>query len=76
MAVIESKLIFFIHVIFHYLHLTNDVIQRDNLLVHWRLILKAIKPFLLSKNPNTCLWILEFLNLCAKKYSPKEILSY
>ena len=22
------------------------------------------------------MWILEFLNLCAKKYSPKEILSF
>lgn len=76
MAVLEAKLIFFIHVIFHYLHLTNEVIQRDNLLVHWKLILKVIKPFLLSKNPNTCMWILEFLNLCAKKYSPKEILSF
>jgi hypothetical protein len=56
-------------------HLNESNIQHDNLRTLWGLILKVIKPFYPSKNPNTNLWILEFLALCSKKYSPKEILS-
>lgn len=60
---------------FHYVHLTEANIQHDNLRTLWGLILRVIKPFQASKNPNTNLWVLEFLALCSKKYSPKEILS-
>lgn len=70
-AVLESKLIYFLHVYFHYVHLTDSNIQHDNLRVLWGLILRVIKPFYPSKNPSTNLWILEFLALCSKKYSPK-----
>jgi hypothetical protein len=36
--------------------------------------MKVIKFFSKSKGPITAIWILEIINLCSKKYSPKELL--
>jgi hypothetical protein len=38
------------------------------------LILKVLKPFQKSKTPLSAIWIIEIINLCAIKYSPKELL--
>ena len=40
----------------------------------WSLIMKALAPFQQSQTPLAAVWTLEILNLCAKKYSPKELI--
>jgi hypothetical protein len=40
----------------------------------WSLIIKVLRPFQKSKTPLASIWIIEIINLCAKKYSPKELL--
>lgn len=36
--------------------------------------MKALHPFQQARTPLAAIWTLEILNLCAKKYSPKELL--
>lgn len=43
----------------------------SKLLEIWSLIMKILKPFEKSKSPIVAIWILEIVNLGAKKYSPK-----
>ena len=74
-AQLESKLLYFLYVYFTHSHIGEDSLQKENLLEIWSLIMKAVKPFLSSKVPSTALWILDFVNMCARKYSPKELLT-
>lgn len=46
----------------------------EKLLEIWSLIMKILKPFEKSRSPLVAIWILEIVSLCAKKYSPKELL--
>lgn len=54
-----------------YLHIEEKNLTKEALIDIWSVILKSIKPFLASKNPSTAIWILDIINMCATKYSPK-----
>jgi hypothetical protein len=67
--------LFFIYVFIAYSFVDSNRLKRDNLFTLWSSLLKVLKAFSLSKNPNTVMWILEILFTSSKKYSPKEILA-
>lgn len=70
----ESKLLYFIYVYFNYVYLNEKELTYEPLLEIWSLIMKALKPFQRSRTPLSAIWIIEIINLCSKKYSPKELL--
>ena len=70
----ESKLLYFLYVYFNYVYLNEKELTYEPLLEIWSLIMKALQPFQQSETPLASIWILEIINLCAKKYSPKELI--
>jgi hypothetical protein len=70
----EGKLLYFLYVYFNYVYLNEKELTYEPLLEVWSLIMKALQPFQQSGSPLASLWTLEILDLCAKKYSPKELL--
>lgn len=70
----ESKLLYFIYVYFNYVYLNEKELTYEPLLEVWSLIMKVLAPFRQSRTPLSAIWIIEILNLGAKKYSPKELL--
>jgi hypothetical protein len=67
-------LLYFVYVYFNYVYLNEKELTYDPLLEVWSLIMKVLAPFRQSRTPMSAIWIIEILNLCAKKYSPKELL--
>lgn len=56
------------------MYLNEKELTYDPLLEVWSLIIKVLKPFQKSKTPMSAIWTIEIINLCSKKYSPKELL--
>lgn len=54
-----------------YSYIDEKDLNKEKLINIWTNILQAIKPFLISNCPTTALWILDIINMCAVKYSPK-----
>ncbi|KRX02740.1 Armadillo-type fold [Pseudocohnilembus persalinus] len=71
----EARLLYFMYVYFSYKFIDGKALKKENLLTFWLQILKILKILALSKNPSTGLWIIEFIYMLSRKYSPKEILN-
>lgn len=54
-----------------YSYIDEKELTKDNLLNMWSIILKAVRPFINFATPTTSMWILDIINMCAVKYSPK-----
>lgn len=54
-----------------YSYIDEKELTKDNLLNMWSIILKAVRPFINFPTPTTSMWILDIINMCAVKYSPK-----
>lgn len=74
-AQLESNLLYFIYIHIAYSFIDSNRLKRENLFLIWNSVIKVLKAFSLSKNPNTVVWIMEILFTMSKKYSPKEILT-
>lgn len=70
----ESKLLYFLYVYFNYVYLNEKELTYEPLLEVWSLIMQVLQPFRRSRTPLSAMWTIEILSLCAKKYSPKELL--
>eukprot|EP01016_Furgasonia_blochmanni_P038515 TRINITY_DN4669_c0_g1_i1.p1 TRINITY_DN4669_c0_g1~~TRINITY_DN4669_c0_g1_i1.p1 ORF type:complete len:646 (+),score=181.01 TRINITY_DN4669_c0_g1_i1:128-1939(+) len=56
-------------------YIDKNMLRKEYLMNLWTAILRFVKIFSLSKNPNSVLWMLEVLFLASIRYNPKEIIS-
>ena len=68
---LEAKLLYFLYVYYMYNYLDETALNKDTLIQIWSIILKSLKPFMKSESPTTAMWVLDIINMCAVKYSPK-----
>lgn len=74
-AQLETNLLFFLYIYLSYTFVDPGILKKENLLALWSAILKILKIFSPSKNPNTSMWAIDLLYMLSEKYSPKEILN-
>ncbi len=75
MANKEGQFLFFVYVYFKYSHLDPNNFKKESVISLWTQLVRLMKIFANSKNPNTVLWSLELIFMFSKKYSPKEALN-
>lgn len=68
---LEAKILYFLYVYYMYTYIDEKSLNKDTLIEIWSIILKSLRPFLRSESPTTAMWVLDIINMCAIKYSPK-----